>query len=187
MTNINIPNALTMLRIVATPVAVAFYLNQQFALCLAIVLMAALTDYFDGVLARRLNQCTDFGALLDPVADKVFEMGFTLVVGYLGDLPWYYVALLNVRNFAQLLSIPILMWWKKITFKVEPAWPAKWGSALGMFVIVCVVLNQVFGWIMLGQLQTLLVLISCGFEIYMLVTYLPRFVQIYRGKHDTFI
>ncbi|MFT6310891.1 MAG: cardiolipin synthase [Porticoccus sp.] len=186
-TNFNIPNALTMLRIVATPIALGFYVNQQFGWCLAVVLVAALTDYFDGILARRLNQCTDFGALLDPVADKVFEMTFTLVLGYLGDLPWYYVMLLNVRNLAQLMSIPILMWWKKIVFKVAPTWPAKWGSALGMVVIIGVVLNQLFTWVLLGQVQAVLILISCGFELYMLVTYLPRFVQIYRGKHDTFI
>jgi cardiolipin synthase len=187
MTTINIPNALTILRIVAIPFALGLYLNQQFVLCLAVVLIAALTDYFDGMLARRLNQCTDFGALLDPVADKIFEMSFTLVLGYLGDLPWYYVVLLNVRNLAQLMSIPVLMWWQKIAFKVEPTWPAKWGSALGMLVIICVVLNQTFGWLLLAQLQTFLVLISCCFEVYMLVTYLPRFVQIYRGEHDTFI
>jgi hypothetical protein len=94
--------------------------------------------------------------------------------------------LLNVRNLAQLMSIPILMWWKKIRFKVVPTWPAKWGSALGMVVIICVVINQTFVWVLLTDLQTLLVLISCGFEIYILVTYLPRFMQIYRGTHDTF-
>jgi cardiolipin synthase len=185
-TNLNIPNALTILRIVATPIALGFYVNQQFGWCLAIVLVAALTDYFDGILARQLNQCTDFGALLDPVADKVFEMTVTLALGYLGDLPWYYVMLLNVRNLAQLMSIPILMWWKKIRFKVVPTWPAKWGSALGMLVIICVVINQTFDWVLLTDLQILLVLISSGFEIYILVTYLPRFMQIYRGTHDTF-
>jgi hypothetical protein len=85
------------------------------------------------------------------------------------------------------MSIPILMWWKKIAFQVEPTWPAKWGSALGMIVIVCVVLGQITGWLLLGQLQTILVLVSCGFELYVLLTYLPRFVLIYQGKHDTFV
>ncbi len=184
---LNVPNSLTLLRIAVTPLAIFLYLSQWYIACLVCVAMAMLSDYFDGILARKLNQCTDFGALLDPVADKFYEMSFTLVLLYLGDLPWYYVLLLNVRNLAQLLSIPVLLWWKKISFKVEPTWPAKWGSAIGMFVIALVVINQLLALTVLGQVQFILVIISCGFEVYMLVTYLPRFWQIYCGKHDTFI
>ena len=181
-----IPNILTCLRILLTPIGLVLYGNEAFQWCLFVVLLAVLTDFFDGILARKLNQCTDIGALLDPVADKFFEMSFTLLLAYLGDLPWYYVILLNLRNSAQLMSIPVLMWWKKIVFKVEPGRPAKWGSALGMFVIGCVIINQLMNHTLLQDIQILLVLVSCAFEVYMLVTYVPRFFQIYKGTHDTF-
>lgn len=182
----NIPNTLTGFRIVATPFALYFYSTGNFILCAIIVLIAALTDFFDGYLARKLNQCTDFGALLDPVADKFFEMSFTLLMAYLGDIPWYYAFLLNLRNFAQLLSIPILLWWKKIPFKVEPKLPAKWGSALGMIVISFVIIYKIIGMTAMLYPISVLVAVSAGFEVYMLVTYVPRFIQIYKGTHDTF-
>ncbi len=182
----NVPNTLTVLRILTTPVALYFYVTQNYGFCAIAVLFAALTDFFDGVLARKLGQCTTLGALLDPVADKFFEMSFTLVMGYLGDLPWYYVFLLNLRNFSQLLSIPILMWWKKIPFKVEPKLPAKWGSALGMVVIGFVLIYKLTELTATLYPINVLVSVSAGFEVYMLVTYLPRFFQIYNGKHDTF-
>ena len=182
----NVPNSLTILRIIATPIAIYFYVTGNFSYCAIIVLLAGLTDLFDGILARKLNQCTEIGALLDPVADKFFEMSFTLVLAYLGDLPWYYVFLLNLRNFAQLLSIPILMWWKKISFKVEPSPAAKWGSALGMIVIGFVIIQKLWGYTALEYPLSILVSVSAGFEVYMLVTYVPRFLQIYKGNHDTF-
>ena len=71
----NIPNALTCLRLVLIPVLVAAHYLPPFALknllLSFIFLLMGCTDWFDGYLARRLNQMTPFGAFLDPVADKV--------------------------------------------------------------------------------------------------------------------
>jgi CDP-diacylglycerol---glycerol-3-phosphate 3-phosphatidyltransferase len=71
---INLPNALTILRILLVPVlVVAFYLPFKDHLPVAAIIfaLAAATDWFDGYLARRLGQMTAFGAFLDPVADKL--------------------------------------------------------------------------------------------------------------------
>lgn len=70
----NAPNILTLLRILMIPVfVVVYYLPQHWASALAMGLFvaAALTDWLDGYLARRLNQISSFGAFLDPVADKL--------------------------------------------------------------------------------------------------------------------
>lgn len=74
MKMMNIPNALTVMRIGLIPVFVlVFYLpyHWSFAASAAIFAVAAATDWLDGYLARRLNQSTPFGAFLDPVADKL--------------------------------------------------------------------------------------------------------------------
>ena len=70
----NIPNTLTTLRIFLVPVlVVVFYLPYEWTpmACAAIFALAALTDWADGYLARRLSQVSTFGAFLDPVADKL--------------------------------------------------------------------------------------------------------------------
>ena len=74
---LNIPNLLTLFRIFLIPVfVILFYLpyewSNQWAAGMFVV--AAITDWFDGYLARRLNQSTPFGAFLDPVADKIMVM-----------------------------------------------------------------------------------------------------------------
>ncbi|MEA9393284.1 CDP-diacylglycerol--glycerol-3-phosphate 3-phosphatidyltransferase [Acerihabitans sp. TG2] len=71
---LNIPTWLTLLRVVMIPFFVlAFYLPFAWAplACALIFILAAVTDWFDGFLARRWKQTTRFGAFLDPVADKV--------------------------------------------------------------------------------------------------------------------
>ena len=70
----NIPTLLTLFRVILIPFFVlAFYLPFSWApfACALIFFVAAVTDWFDGFLARRWNQSTRFGAFLDPVADKV--------------------------------------------------------------------------------------------------------------------
>ena len=71
--SLNIPNTLTLMRIMLIPVlVVVFYVPFKNHLLVAagIFAIAAITDWFDGYLARRLGQMTAFGAFLDPVADQ---------------------------------------------------------------------------------------------------------------------
>lgn len=87
---LNIPNALTVLRIALIPVMVAvFYMPFEGHLLVAagIFTLAAVTDWFDGYLARRLGQMTAFGAFLDPVADKLMvAVALVLLVERHNDL-----------------------------------------------------------------------------------------------------
>lgn len=82
----NLPNILTVSRIIMIPVfVVAFYLPVSWSgiACAVIFSAAALTDWLDGYLARKLNQSTPFGAFLDPVADKLMvAVSLTMLVEY---------------------------------------------------------------------------------------------------------
>ena len=87
---INIPNTLTLLRIVLIPVLVlVFYLpfRGHLLVAAAVFALAAVTDWVDGYLARRLGQTTPFGAFLDPVADKLMvAVALVLLVERHNDL-----------------------------------------------------------------------------------------------------
>ncbi|TBR44318.1 CDP-diacylglycerol--glycerol-3-phosphate 3-phosphatidyltransferase [Marinomonas agarivorans] len=70
----NIPNILTSIRIVMIPVLVIFYYlpwEGRYTACAIVFALASITDWLDGYLARKLNQTSEFGAFLDPVADKI--------------------------------------------------------------------------------------------------------------------
>lgn len=92
----NIPNILTVFRLLAAPcVALAFVaLPRPLAdgTAVGIFVLASVTDWLDGYLARRLNQLTRFGAMLDPIADKaMIIISISLVLGLSGLNPWLVV------------------------------------------------------------------------------------------------
>ncbi len=79
----NIPNAITTFRIVLIPVFIAvFYLPYDWASAMAtfIFWLAAITDWFDGYLARKLNQQSSLGAFIDPLADKLMVISALLII-----------------------------------------------------------------------------------------------------------
>jgi len=79
----NIPNSITSFRIVLIPVFIAaFYLPYDWASALAtfIFWIAAITDWFDGYLARKLNQQSSLGAFIDPLADKLMVISALLII-----------------------------------------------------------------------------------------------------------
>ncbi|MFQ3231256.1 MAG: CDP-diacylglycerol--glycerol-3-phosphate 3-phosphatidyltransferase [Reinekea sp.] len=79
----NIPNLLTMFRLILIPViVVVYYLPFQWVYLVTSILfiVAAVTDWFDGYLARKLGQMTPFGAFLDPVADKLIVAAALVVL-----------------------------------------------------------------------------------------------------------
>jgi cardiolipin synthase len=88
----NAPNLVTLSRIVLIPLIIGIYYlpadwlapESRNAAAAAVFILAALTDWLDGYLARRLNQMSAFGAFLDPVADKLIVVGALIVLLQLG-------------------------------------------------------------------------------------------------------
>jgi len=95
--NVNIPNALSVLRLLGIPVFIYFALvNEQDVLAIFILMIAGATDYLDGKIARAWDQTSKMGALLDPAADRIYILA-TLIVLFLRDaIPlWIIVALIG--------------------------------------------------------------------------------------------
>jgi len=91
MTTITIPTLLTLLRIALIPVFVLFFylpVGWSHIATTAIFSLAAITDWFDGYLARRLGQTTPFGAFLDPVADKLMVAVALILIVQAEPTPW---------------------------------------------------------------------------------------------------
>lgn len=92
MAIINIPNTITLVRMVLIPVFVLlFYLPFEwcYAASAVVFAVAGLTDWLDGYLARRLNQSTPFGAFLDPVADKLMVVFALVLLTESYRTPWF--------------------------------------------------------------------------------------------------
>lgn len=100
----NLPNLITTSRIALAPlfVAVLFAFPTPNAherwIAVALFVLAAATDGVDGAIARKRNQVTDLGKLLDPIADKVLIGGALVALSVLGQVPWWVTSLILVRE-----------------------------------------------------------------------------------------
>jgi len=139
----NAANALTMLRVALVPVFVVLLLQdgghdpEWRAWAWAAFTVASISDLFDGKLARRHNLVTDFGKLVDPLADKALMGAALISLSALGDLPWWVTVVVLARE----VGITALRFWV-IRHGVIPAsrgGKAKTmlqGIAIGMYTLV---------------------------------------------------
>lgn len=93
----NLPNLLSALRLLATPFAVALIASGRSG-ALLLFLIAAVTDWLDGYAARRMKLESPLGAMLDPVADKVFGIGVLWALVGRGDLPSWMLWALVIKE-----------------------------------------------------------------------------------------
>ena len=98
----NVPNKLTLLRIILVPVFVVIYyigFTGWYYWAAAIFIIAAITDAIDGRIARRTGQVTDFGKFADPIADKLLVMSALLILMEWGKVAAWIAIILLAREF----------------------------------------------------------------------------------------
>src|SRR5215472_14314863 len=107
---VNLPNGLTMLRLVLVPVFVMFLVadsNASRIVAFFVFGVASVTDLLDGHLARRSGTITDFGKIADPIADKALTGAALITLSVLGDLPWWVTAVILARE----VGVTLLRFW----------------------------------------------------------------------------
>ena len=141
----NLPNKLSITRAVCIPVIVVLLYIQNPACRIAagiLFILACLTDFLDGRIARKHNLVTDFGKFIDPVADKLLVLTSLIMLVHLGMMPAWIVILVLCRE----LSVDGLRMVAVSKGKVIAAGPlGKWKTACQMVLIsVMLILNLSF-------------------------------------------
>ena|ERR1051326_909372 len=129
---INLANLFTLLRLALAPVIVWAILQGSHLLALVLFVFAGFTDVIDGALARGFGQVTQWGAYLDPIADKCLLSGIFLALGSSGIVPWWFVAVVFGRDLFILLGV---LGFLSLT-KVRAFPPSVWGKA-STFIQIC--------------------------------------------------
>ena len=94
----SIPNMITLVRIVLTPIFVRFYLEGEHSAAMLILAAAALSDVLDGAIARRFGLITPLGKVLDPVADKLLQLAMMLCLVSESPVLWLLLAVHLLRE-----------------------------------------------------------------------------------------
>lgn len=106
---VTLPNALSLLRLIGVPLFLWLLLGPEADGWAVLVLMAAgVSDWLDGLLARRWNQVSRVGQLLDPLADRLYVVVVLLGLGVRDVVPWWLVAALLGRDLLLAATVPLL-------------------------------------------------------------------------------
>jgi len=116
-----LPNQLTTLRIILTPVFLFLFISGDpylIRISFLVFIAAAITDWYDGWLARKFNYITNWGKFMDPLADKILTSTAFFAFVFLGILPLWMVIIIAVRDFL-ITFLRIYADYKKINFSTS--------------------------------------------------------------------
>ena len=104
-----IPNIISMLRLAGVPLFLWLVLGPEAdAWALAVLMISGVTDFLDGYLARRLNQFSNLGEILDPVADRLYILAVVVGLALRDIIPWWVAIILPLRDLLLWGLVPIL-------------------------------------------------------------------------------
>ena len=124
----NIPNLITLARMVMTPVAVQAIVSQRYLPAFLIFLLAGVSDAVDGFIARRFDLRTELGAYLDPLADKALLTSIYVSLAIYGALPAW-VAIAVVSRDVMIVVAVVVSWLLDKPVEIRPVWESKLNTA----------------------------------------------------------
>jgi cardiolipin synthase len=96
--DVNLPNLITLARLLCVPLAIWLIVEARFGFAFWVFVAAGVSDALDGWIAKRWDQRTPLGALLDPIADKALLAAVYITLGFAGELPSWLVILVVLRD-----------------------------------------------------------------------------------------
>ena len=140
---INIPNLITVLRILLVPVFIIFITKNKLSSALIVFTIAGISDGLDGFLARFFNQQTHLGAYLDPIADKILLTSAFVSLAVIKILPGWMAVIVLSRDILILLGIAILTI-LEIKTPIRPTLVSKCTTAAQLATIFFILLDPDF-------------------------------------------
>ena len=184
-----IPNWLSFIRIALIPVFVVLFVKGHVLTAVIIMALAALTDLFDGKIARKFNQVSNLGKLLDPIADKLSQMAIVvvLIATYWDNAIKYLFMFFIVKEVIMIIGGAILL-----SVGLRPTAAEIWGKVatnvfyIGMIFILAFGKNgalcDVTGFTLPDAVTWVLVTISAICTLISLLGYAPGFIRQLKSK-----
>jgi CDP-diacylglycerol--glycerol-3-phosphate 3-phosphatidyltransferase len=193
MSSVNLPNKLTLIRLGLVPLFLAFLsIDNIYSRALALItfIIAAITDYYDGKIARARSIETDFGRLMDPLADKILtSAAFIYFVGSYPHIPAWIVTIIIAREFA-VSGIRMLAAMKGKVVAADKTGKLKTVSQLTVIIaILNVIVYKKLLYSVLSYWDTIELWAKYGIDVLVLITLLMTVYSGYnylRANRDLF-
>ena len=174
----NLPNKLTVLRVVLVPFFVVFLLLSKTTesmkwIALVLFIVASLTDLLDGHIARSRNLVTTFGKFMDPLADKILTISGMICLIELGRIPSWIVVIIVAREF-------VISGFRLIATEhgivIAANYWGKWKTTFQMIMIILMIVNLPA----LAMVTQIVMWIALALTIISLITYIQQNMDVVR-------
>lgn len=135
----NLPNLISMFRILLVPPVVWYLLEGRYDIALGLFLLAGFSDGLDGYLARHYHWTSRLGAILDPLADKLLMFASYLTLGWLQDLPVWLVAAVILRDVI-IIGGSLVYRWLIGRVEFQPLWISKLNTVCQILLVALTLL-----------------------------------------------
>jgi len=167
---VNIPNIITLGRILAVPFIVWAIASNQMEIAFVIFILAGISDAVDGFLAKRFHMTSELGALLDPLADKALLVSIYMALGIWGAVPRWIVILVVSRDI-MIVGAVIVSWLFGKPIPMKPLMVSKLNTVAQVVFAALVLASVGFGFnptpydLILMGLVTVFTLLSVSFYL----------------------
>lgn len=159
-----IPNLITVLRIAAVPVLILLLDSEAYGMALVVFLLAGISDGLDGFIAKKFNVESKFGAMLDPIADKILLVSSFVMLTLLGHLPFWLLVIVAFRDILIIGGYLVLVMLRE-SVHMSPSVLSKMNT-LFQICLVGLVLAQLAGWVELKGVERLLIVMVSATTIF---------------------
>lgn len=176
----NIPNILTVSRFFFIPFIFGAILNYQFLTAAILLTISGLTDVLDGIIARKFNFVSNFGKLIDPLADKANQLFTLIALAYINIIPWWILIVVFSKELLMVAGASFL-YGKKLV--VSSRWFGKLSTVLFYLAIVSSLAIHFFN---IGfQFDIYIYYVALIFTVLSLIMYAREFfLKGYLAKDD---
>ena len=164
-----VPNILTVIRFIFIPSIIVSLIYDNYVLALILFTLSSLTDVLDGKIARKYNAISDFGKLMDPLADKLTQLSILLTLAVKNVIPFWIVVILVVKETVMIAGASFL-YGKSLV--VSSKWYGKLTTVLIYIAVVSSCLIKIFN---LPEFDIYIYVLAIIFAIFSLVKYFMYF------------
>jgi cardiolipin synthase len=141
----NLPNLISVARLLMTPLAVSMIVAQRFAEAFVIFVLAGVSDAVDGFVAKRFDLRSELGSYLDPLADKALLISMYVVLAAIGALAPA-LAILVVSRDLMILFAVLVSWLLAKPIAIRPVWISKFNTAAQISLAAFVLGSKAYGY-----------------------------------------
>ncbi len=168
----HVPNILTMCRFVLIPFIFGSIINDDYVAAFVFLTLSGITDILDGFIARKFNFITNFGKLIDPLADKATQISTLIALSFAGIIPYWILVVVFVKE-AIMIAGAAFLYGKKLV--VSSRWYGKLATVIFYIAIVASLIINYFE--ISFHVDIYIYYIALALTIFALVMYFREFYK----------